>query len=89
MKTANGYPCANPFSQLYLIPRNKLYTRFCPFHLTMVEIEDYEHLQYEDLCDIFCNNERVIDIWSRFLEGRLCQTKGESGSDDKRRSGRH
>lgn len=62
MKTTNGYPCENPFSQLYLIPRNKLYIRFCPFHSTMVEIEDYEHLQYEDLCDIFCNNERVIDI---------------------------
>ena len=65
------YPCANPFSQLYLIPRDKLYIRFCPFHSTMVEIEDYENTGYEELCDIFKNNERVIDIRQKFLNGNF------------------
>ena len=42
------YPCANPFSQLYLIPRDKLYVRFCPFHQTMNAIDDYENFGYEE-----------------------------------------
>lgn len=65
------YPCANPFSQLYLIPRDKLYIRFCPFHSTMVEIEDYENIGYEELCDIFKNNERAVDIRQKFLNGNF------------------
>lgn len=63
------YPCANPFSQLYLIPRDKLYVRFCPFHPTLIEIEDYENLGYEDLCEIFNHNEEAIEIRQRFLNG--------------------
>jgi len=63
------YPCANPFSQLYLIPRDKLYIRFCPFHATMAEVDDYEELGYEGLEDIFRNNENVQNIRQKFLCG--------------------
>lgn len=63
------YPCANPFSQLYLIPRDKLYIRFCPFHATLVAVENYEGLGYEGLDDIFCNNENVKNIRQKFLSG--------------------
>lgn len=63
------YPCANPFSQLYLIPRDKLYVRFCPFHASMLEIEDYESVGYDELCSIFQNNETVVDIRRKFLSG--------------------
>lgn len=63
------YPCANPFSQLYLIPRDKLYIRFCPFHSTMAAIEDYENIGYEELCDLFHNNENAINIRQKFLRG--------------------
>lgn len=65
------YPCANPFSQLYLIPRDKLYVRFCPFHSTMVEIEDYENIGYDELCNIFSSNENVVDIREKFIRGDL------------------
>ncbi len=67
-----SFPCANPFSQLYLIPREKLYARFCPFHPSVVEIEDYEHLSYQELCDIFSNNENVKEIREKFLAGDFC-----------------
>lgn len=63
------YPCANPFTQLYLLPRDKLYIRFCPFHSTMVEIKNYEDIGYDGLCDIFNNNEKVIEIREKFLSG--------------------
>ncbi len=63
------YPCANPFSQLYLIPRDKLYIRFCPFHSTMAEIEDYEKIGYEELCNIFNYNKNAVDIRRKFLQG--------------------
>lgn len=63
------YPCANPFSQLYLIPRDKLYIRFCPFHSTMVELKDYEKIGYEELCNIFNDNEIAVDIREKFLQG--------------------
>lgn len=63
------YPCANPFSQLYLIPRDKLYIRFCPFHSTMAEVENYANIGYEELCDIFNNNEKAIAIRQKFLNG--------------------
>lgn len=62
-----SYPCANPFSQLYLIPREKLYIRFCPFHSTMVEIEDYENIGYKELSDIFLKDEKAVEIRERFL----------------------
>ncbi len=63
------YPCANPFSQLYLIPRDKLYIRFCPFHSTLAEIDNYENIGYEELCDIFSNNENAVNIRQKFLRG--------------------
>lgn len=63
------YPCANPFSQLYLIPRNKLYIRFCPFHKTMAAIENYENIGYRELCEEFENGECATEIRKKFLAG--------------------
>lgn len=63
------YPCANPFSQLYLIPRDKLYVRFCPFHKTMNAIEDYENFGYEELCREFTEGQEENDVRNKFLRG--------------------
>ncbi len=68
-KSKMYYPCANPFSQLYLIPRNKLYVRFCPFHASMNAIESYENMTYEDLCREFSDGEEENEIRNRFLRG--------------------
>ena len=65
----NKYPCNNPFIQFYMIARNKLYIRFCPFHSDMVQIEDYESLGYEKLEDIFISNECVNEVRDKFLSG--------------------
>jgi len=65
----NIYPCENPFSQLYLIPRDKLYIRFCPFHSDIVDIKDYENIGYKELCEIFNYNANAVAIRKKFLEG--------------------
>ena len=63
------YPCANPFSQLYLIPRDKLYVRFCPFHQTMNAIENYENFGYKELCREFLDGQEENDVRNKFLRG--------------------
>lgn len=63
------YPCPNPFSQLYLIPRNKLYIRFCPFHSDMLQIEDYENLSYADLNTLFSSSPEINAVRDKFLAG--------------------
>ena len=62
----NIYPCENPFSQLYLIPRDKLYIRFCPFHSDIVDIKDYENIGYKELCEIFNYNANAVAIEKSF-----------------------
>lgn len=63
------YPCENPFTQMYLIPRDKLYIRFCPFHSELIAIEDYENIGYGELKEIFNTNEEFIRVRKKFLDG--------------------
>ena len=69
MDTPKLYPCANPFYQMYLLPREKLIIRYCPFHSSLVEISDYESMGYEDLCRLFQENEKFLEVRQKFIDG--------------------
>jgi lipopolysaccharide biosynthesis glycosyltransferase/sulfatase maturation enzyme AslB (radical SAM superfamily) len=66
-----GYPCPNPFSQLYLVPRKFLDIRFCPHHAPLASIENYEKINMHDLLDFFNTNPKACDIRKKFTSGNF------------------
>ena len=63
------YPCACPFSQLYLVPREKLDVRFCCYHAPLALLDNYETMTIEDFKIFLNTNPDAIRVRDAFLSG--------------------
>ena len=63
------YPCTDPFSKLFMIPRDRLYLRFCCDQPDLLAIEDYSNISLNDLNDIFNSNSKIKAVRQKFLSG--------------------
>jgi sulfatase maturation enzyme AslB (radical SAM superfamily) len=63
------YPCDCPFSQLYLVPREKLDIRFCCYHAPLALLDDYEKLSLDDFHMFLNKNPHAIKVREAFLSG--------------------
>jgi lipopolysaccharide biosynthesis glycosyltransferase/MoaA/NifB/PqqE/SkfB family radical SAM enzyme len=51
------------------MPREKLYVRYCPMHKNMLALDDYEKIGYDELNRIFNEEQTLLDIREKFLNG--------------------